>query len=112
MPFPLQACYKMRMWCYNRTMIDVTKDIHSLTTFKRNSSGLMKHMKKTGRPLVLTVKGKAEAVLLDAAAYQEVASQLDAVVSIRRGLAQARHGAGRPAGDVFDELEREDAIRR
>jgi len=46
-------------------MIDVTEDIHSLTAFKRNSSGLMKHMKKkTDRPLVLTVNGKAEAVLL------------------------------------------------
>jgi len=88
-------------------MIDVTRDIHSLTTFKRNSSGLMKQMKKTGRPLVLTVKGKAEAVLLDASAYQEVASQLDAVASIRRGLAQARKGAGRTADEVFDDLERE-----
>jgi PHD/YefM family antitoxin component YafN of YafNO toxin-antitoxin module len=68
-------------------------------------------MKKSGRPLVLTVKGKAEAVLLDAAAYQEVASQLDAVASIRRGLAQAHKGMGRPAAEVFDELEREDAIR-
>jgi hypothetical protein len=29
-------------------MIDVTQDIHSLTTFKRNSSGMMKRMKKTG----------------------------------------------------------------
>jgi prevent-host-death family protein len=91
-------------------MIDVTRDIHSLTTFKRNSSGLMKQMKKTGRPLVLTVKGKAEAVLLDAAAYQEVASRLDSMTSIRRGLAQARKGIGRPADEVFDELEREDAI--
>ena len=63
-------------------MIDVTQDIHSLTTFKRNSSGLMKRMKKTGRPLVLTVKGKAEAVLLDAATYQEVAGQLDMVASM------------------------------
>jgi prevent-host-death family protein len=92
-------------------MIDVTQDIHSLTTFKRNSSGLMKQMKKTGRPLVLTVKGKAEAVLLDAAAYQEVASQLDAVAGIRRGLVQARKGAGRSADEVFDELEQEDSIR-
>jgi prevent-host-death family protein len=97
--------------CYNRIMIDVTQDIHSLTTFKRNSSGLMKQMKKTGRPLVLTVKGKAEAVLLDAAAYQEVASQLDAVAGIRRGLVQARKGAGRSADEVFDELEQEDSIR-
>jgi prevent-host-death family protein len=93
-------------------MIDVTQDIHSLTTFKRNSAGLMKHMKKTGRPLVLTVKGKAEAVLLDAAAYQQVASQLDAVASIRRGLLQAEKGMGRPGDEVFDELEREDSTGR
>ena len=89
-------------------MIDVTEDIHSLTTFKRNCySGLMKQMKKTGRPLVLTVNGKAEAVLLDANAYQEVAHHLDAVASVRRGLAQAHKGEGRSADQVFDELEQE-----
>jgi prevent-host-death family protein len=88
-------------------MIDVTQDIHSLTTFKRNSSDLMRRMKKTGRPLVLTINGKAEAVLLDTAAYQEVADHLDAVAGIRRGLAQARKGEGRLAEDVLDELERE-----
>ncbi|MGA2746405.1 MAG: type II toxin-antitoxin system Phd/YefM family antitoxin [Candidatus Sulfotelmatobacter sp.] len=88
-------------------MIDVTQDIHSLTTFKRNTSGLMKHMKKTGRPLVLTVNGKAEAVLLDAAAFQEVADHLDAIASIRRGLGQARKGEGRLADGVLAELERE-----
>lgn len=88
-------------------MIDVTEDIHSLTTFKRNSSDLMKHMKKTGRPLVLTINGRAEAVLLDAASYQEVADYLDTVASVRRGLAHARKGQGRPAEDVFDELEQE-----
>jgi|SRR6185437_2452288 prevent-host-death family protein len=97
----------MLIECYNRIMIDVTQDIHSLTTFKRNSSGLMKHMKKTGRPLVLTVNGKAEAVLLDAASYQQVASQLDAVAGIRSGLAQAKKGMGRHADEVFAELEGE-----
>jgi prevent-host-death family protein len=93
-------------------MIDVIQDIHSLTTFKRNSSGLMKHMKKTGRPLVLTVNGKVEAVLLNPAAYQQVAGQLDAVASIRKGLLQAEKGMGRTADDVFDELEREDRSSR
>ena len=88
-------------------MIDVTQDIHSMTTFKRNSSGLMKRLRKTGRPLVLTVKGKAEAVVLDAAAYRDVADHLDAIASIRRGLTQAKKGLGRPVDVVFDELERE-----
>jgi prevent-host-death family protein len=88
-------------------MIDVTQDIQSMTTFKRNSSGLMKRIKRTGRPLILTVKGKAEAVLLDAAAYQDVAHHLDAIAGIRRGLAQARKGQGRPVDEVFDDLARE-----
>ena len=88
-------------------MIDVTQDIHSMTTFKRNSSGLMKRIRKTGRPLVLTIKGKAEAVLLDAAVYQDVADHLDAVASIRRGLAQAKRGLGRGVDEVFDELEQQ-----
>jgi len=88
-------------------MINVSQDIHSFTTFKRNSSSLIKRMKKTGRPLVLTLNGKAEAVVLDPAAYQDIADHLDAVASIRRGLAQARKGEGRPAEDVLNDLERE-----
>jgi prevent-host-death family protein len=88
-------------------MIDVSQDIQSLTMFKRNASGMMKRMKKTGRPLVLTVKGKAEAVVMDAEVYQELADRLDAVVGIRRGLAQAKKGMGRSVDEVFDDLERE-----
>ena len=93
-------------------MIDVTEDIHSLTTFKRNSSGLMKQMKKTGRPLVLTIKGKAEVVLLDAATYQQIADYLDAVAGIREGLDQMKKGLGRKADDVFDDLEKDTVLRK
>jgi prevent-host-death family protein len=88
-------------------MIDIIQDIHSMTTFKRNSTGLMKRMKKSGRPLVLTVNGKAEAVVMDAASYREIAGHLDAMARIRRGLTQAKKGIGRPVDDVFDDLERE-----
>jgi PHD/YefM family antitoxin component YafN of YafNO toxin-antitoxin module len=64
-------------------------------------------MKKTGRPLVLTVKGKAEAVVLDPTTYQEVADYLYAVAAIRRGLGQAKKGMGRSVDEVFNDLERE-----
>jgi PHD/YefM family antitoxin component YafN of YafNO toxin-antitoxin module len=88
-------------------MINVAEDIHSFTTFKRSSTDLMKRMKKTGRPLVLTINGKAEAVVLEPAIYQQVAEQLDVIARIRRGLDQAKRGEGRPVDEVFDELERE-----
>ena len=88
-------------------MINVSQDIQSLTTFKRDTAGLIKRMKKTGRPLVLTVKGKAEAVVMAAAAYQEIADHFDSVAGIHRGLAQAKKGMGRPVDEVFDDLESE-----
>jgi prevent-host-death family protein len=88
-------------------MVNVAEDIHSFTTFKRNSSGLMKRMKKTGRPLVLTINGKAEAVVLDPITYQQIAEHLDVIARIRRGLAQAKRGEGQTVDEVFDELERE-----
>jgi len=44
-------------------MIDITKDVQSLTTFRRNSAVFLKQIKKTKRPVVLTVKGKAQAVV-------------------------------------------------
>ena len=73
-------------------MINVSEDIHSVTAFKRDTSAMMKKLRKTGRPLVLTVKGKAEMVMLDPAMYQYVAEQLDTIASIRRGLEEARKG--------------------
>ncbi len=87
-------------------MIDVNRDIQSMTTFKRNSAGLVKRMRKSGRPLVLTVKGKAEVVVMDAGAYQQLANRIDTVEGIRRGLAQAKRGLGRSVDEVFDDFER------
>ena len=74
-------------------MLDIAKDIHSLTTFRRRSGEFMKQLKKSKRPVVLTVKGKAAAVVQDAEAYQrllDVAARADAREGIRQGLEDAR----------------------
>jgi hypothetical protein len=44
-------------------LFDIRKDIQSMTTFRRNPAKFMKHLKKTKKPLVLTINGKAEAVV-------------------------------------------------
>ena len=51
-------------------MLDITKDIQSLTTFRRRSGDFLKQLKKSKRPVVLTVNGKAAAIVQDATAYQ------------------------------------------
>ena len=40
--------------------------------FRNNSAEFLTHIKETGRPLGLTVNGRAAAVLQDAAAYQRL----------------------------------------
>ena len=51
-------------------MLDITKDIQSLTTFRRRSGDSMKQLKKAKRAVVLTVKGKAAAIVQDEDAKQ------------------------------------------
>ena len=53
-------------------MLDITKDIQSLTTFRRRSGDSMKQLQKFKRPVVFTVKGKAAAIVRDAEAYQRL----------------------------------------
>lgn len=94
-------------------MINLERDIHSLTDFKRNTNDFVRQMKETKAPVVLTVNGKAELVVQDAASYQamqERLEEIDAVESIRRGLEQMERGEGRPAGEVFAEFCRKHNI--
>ena len=89
-------------------MLDITRDIQSLTTFRRRSGDFMKQLKKSKRPVVLTVKGKAAAIVQDAEAYQhllDIAARADVAEGIRQGLADAKKGKTRPAQEFFDEFE-------
>lgn len=52
-------------------MINI-EDIQSLTDFKRNTARYLKKIKRSKSPVVLTVNGKAELVVQDAKAYQEM----------------------------------------
>jgi prevent-host-death family protein len=96
-------------------MLDITKDIQSLTTFRRRSGDFMKQLKKTKRPVVLTVKGKAAAVVQDAEGYQrllDIAAHASAEEGIRQGLEDAKEGKARPARDVFRDFEDARGISR
>jgi prevent-host-death family protein len=93
-------------------MLDITKDIQSLTTFRRRSGDVMKQLKKSGS-VVLTVKGKAAAIVQDAEAYQrllDIAARADSGEGIRQGLDDVAHGRTRPAKEVFDDIRRKHGI--
>ena len=89
-------------------MLDFTNDIQSLTTFRRRSGDFMKQLRRTRRPMVLTVKGKAAAIVQDAEAYQrllDIAARADPAEGIRQGLEDVKRGRLRPARDFFEDFE-------
>ena len=49
----------------------IVEDIRPLADFEQNSIEILRQLRETGRPIVLTVKGKADAVLMDAKTYEK-----------------------------------------
>lgn len=81
-------------------MLDV-RNVHPLDHFKRQTAEFRERLKATGQPEVLTVDGRAELVVQDAAAYQDLVRELELLrrqgveefrEKVRYGLGQAERG--------------------
>jgi PHD/YefM family antitoxin component YafN of YafNO toxin-antitoxin module len=82
-------------------------NIHPLTDFKRHTTEFREQLKKSGLPAVLTVEGRPELVVQDAAAYQkllDLLEQAEAIEGIRAGLESMKLGQGQPAEQFFADL--------
>ena len=97
--------------CDNRdTFMNISKDIHPLTDFKRNTSDFLARLKESGHPLVLTINGKAELVVQDAKSYQrllDIAERLETIQAVKEGIASMQRGEGQPVEAFFNDLEAE-----
>ena len=78
--------------------MELTWDIQSLIDLKRDAPRFLRRLKKTGHPVILTINGKAELVVQDAASYQrlfDLAQRLATIKFVRDGFAAIDRGEGR-----------------
>ncbi len=76
-------------------MLNIGRDIHSLSDFKRKTPEFIDQLEKTGEPVVLTINGRAKLVVQDATSYQrmlELLERAETIEAIRDGLASVRQG--------------------
>ena len=88
--------------------MNLTEDIQSLSVFKRDTAKCLRRIKKSKRPMVLTVNGKPAMVVYDAASYAKFARERDkyeAIEGIRRGLEDVEAGRVTEAEAFFTEFE-------
>jgi prevent-host-death family protein len=102
----------MRISNWRNEMFNVETGIDSMTNFKRQTAEFLDRLHATGEPLVLTVNGKAQVVVQDAAAYQKLteaaakADREETIAAVREGLADAKAGRSKPARAVLSRLAR------
>jgi prevent-host-death family protein len=85
----------------------IARDIMSLSTFKRDSNKVIRQMRKTKAPIVLTINGKAALVVQDAESYQsllELQERADVIKTLRERLSSLGHEKARSAEDFFKEF--------
>ena len=88
-------------------MLDLDRDINSLSNFKRNTPEFLRQLKETGHPVVLTINGKAELVVQDTAAYQKLierAERAERMNALEASLDDMRAGRVIPADEVLAEM--------
>jgi len=81
---------------------------HSLADFQRNAGLFIESLNETQEPMLLTVNGKVQAVLVDPVTYQQTEEQLESarlIAAVREGEQAIREDRTRPAEEVFAELQ-------
>lgn len=95
-------------------MIDL-REVRSVTEFQRNLKDYVGQLKEKKAPLVLTVNGRAEVVVQDAASYQELLDRLEraeTVAAIRQGIEQIKRGEGIPLKQAERRLRKRHGFSR
>jgi len=96
-------------------MLDLERDIHPLSDFKRNTPKYLEQLRETGDPMVLTINGRAALVVMDTERYQDILDRLayaEEIAAIRKGIEEFDRGQGRPARKALEELRRKHGISR
>jgi prevent-host-death family protein len=81
---------------------------YSLTEFQRNAKTYIETINESHEPMLLTVNGKVQAVIVDPETYQWTEQQLERarlIEAIRIGEESIQEGRTKPVEQVFSELK-------
>jgi antitoxin YefM len=73
---------------------NLEQDIKPLSEFRANTAFLVKQVKETRRPLIITQHGKSSAVLLDVKEYQSLLDKIEILQDVQTAKLQISEGKG------------------
>ena len=86
--------------------IKVDTDIKPVSEFRANAAELIEQVKTSGRPLVLTHRGRSAAVVVDAVDYEQMVEEIELLRDVQTAIRQIAAGKGIANGTAKKELRR------
>ena len=72
------------------------QDVKPISEFRANAASLVRQVRRTKRPLVITQQGRGAAVLLDVSEYKKLLAKLELLQDVHTGENQIDRGLGIP----------------
>jgi len=83
----------------------LSDDIRSVTDLKRKTREILDKVHRTGRPVILTVNGKADAVLMDAKTFETRLAAANMARLLAPAEEDVRSGRSRPLRSFLREFK-------
>ena len=83
----------------------IGEDLVPVNEFRSNMATYLKRVSDSGRPVILTQRGRAAAVLIDPSMLDEIEESQEVVRKVMRGLEDGAAGRTISSQDLFAELE-------
>ena len=85
--------------------LSISEDIKSVSDLKKKTNEIFRQMHHTGRPIIVTVNGKPDAVLLDVEVFEKKLKSLNLGMLLAVAEADVKDGSVRKARDFTKELK-------
>lgn len=86
--------------------VSITEDIKTVSDLKANTGDIFKQLHRTGRPIIVTVNGKPDVVLIDVGVFEKKLKALNMSALIALAETDVRERRTRPAREFLKELRR------
>jgi prevent-host-death family protein len=86
--------------------VSIVEDIKPVSELKKRTREVFEQLHRTGRPIIVTVNGKPDAVLLDAVVFEKKLQALNLASLLAEAEEDVRAQQVRPARQFLAELRR------
>ena len=84
--------------------ISITQDIKSVTDLKKRTNEIFRQIHQTGRPVIITVNGRPDVVLIDAEIFEKKLQALNLGSLLSEAESDISAGKIRPVEEFLEEF--------